>query len=124
MPLEYNGNLLPYAREMRSDMTPQERHLWYGFLSKYPVRFQRQKIIYQFIADFYCHRAQLVIELDGKQHFAADAKEYDRFRTEILEQMSLMVLRFTNNEVDHHFELVRKKIDSVIQERLAARNAS
>ena len=118
MPNEYNRNLIPRAKEMRENMTPQEQHLWFGFLRGHSVRFKRQAVIYHYIADFYCHAAKLVIELDGKQHQQADALEYDRIRTETLEQLDLLVLRFTNDEIDHHFALVRQRIDQVIQERL------
>ena len=62
-----NGDMLPRARELRREMTPQERKLWYQFLRRYPVKIYKQRIIESFIADFYCSRAQLVIELDGAQ---------------------------------------------------------
>ena len=65
MSLPYRHDLVPRARELRKEMTPQERHLWYVFLSKQTPRFQRQKVISGFIVDFYCHAARLVIELDG-----------------------------------------------------------
>jgi len=64
----YNQNLIPRAREMRKHAKPQERKLWYDFLSKLPVRCQRQKIIGSYIADFYCPAAKLIIELDGAHH--------------------------------------------------------
>ncbi len=69
MSLEYNKKLIPRAKELRKNMTKQENHLWYDFLRIYPVRFQRQKTIDNYIADFYCHKAKLIIELDGSQHF-------------------------------------------------------
>lgn len=64
-----NNHLLSRARELRREMTPQERKLWYLFLRKYPVKFYKQRIIASFIADFYCPKARLVIELDGSQHY-------------------------------------------------------
>jgi len=118
MPNEYNRNLIPRAKEMREAMTPQERRLWFGFLRGYPARFKRQAVIYHYIADFYCHAARLVIEVDGIQHQLADALEYDRIRTETLEQLELLVLRFTNDEIEHNFDFVRKKIDQTVKERL------
>ena len=118
MPLEYNKDLIPRAKEMRGDRTSQEQHLWFGFLRSYPVRFRRQSVIYQYIADFYCSKARLVIEVDGSQHLKPEAVEYDRIRTKTLEQAGLLVLRFTNDEVGHHFDLVRKKIDQAVKERL------
>ena len=77
MSLPYQRKLIPRAKELRRDMTPQERHLWYDFLKDYPVRFQRQKAIDSFIIDFYCASAKLMIELDGSQHFSAQGLAYD-----------------------------------------------
>ena len=68
MPLPYNAKNKNFARNMRKNATKQENHLWYDFLRKYPVQFCRQVMIDDFIADFYCHKAKLVIELDGSQH--------------------------------------------------------
>lgn len=67
--MQYNKNLIPRAKELRKDMTKQERHLWYDFLRFYPVKIYKQKVIDNFIVDFYCHKAKLVIELDGSQHY-------------------------------------------------------
>ena len=70
MPLPYNKKNKPLAQRMRNhaNATKQENHLWYDFLSKYPVKFRRQAMIGDFIADFYCCRAKLIIEIDGRQH--------------------------------------------------------
>ena len=112
------GKMLPRARELRREMTPQEKKLWYQFLRYYPVKIYKQRIIESFIADFYCSRAQLVIELDGNQHSTEQGRAYDLERSSILSQYHLEVLRFTNPEVDLQFEAVCQKIDSVIQSRL------
>lgn len=96
MSLEYSRKNVVLARNLRKNATPQEKRLWYDFLSKYEVRFQRQKAIDNFIADFYCHRAGLIIELDGSQHYTEDGMRRDGFRTEILEGYGLRVIRFTN----------------------------
>ncbi|MGM9632138.1 MAG: endonuclease domain-containing protein, partial [Eubacteriales bacterium] len=69
MSLDYNKKNITLAKNLRKNATPQENHLWYDFLSKYEVRFQRQKAIDNFIADFYCHKAKLIIEIDGSQHY-------------------------------------------------------
>ena len=114
----YNSFLKPAARELRKAMTPQERRLWYCFLREYPVRFQRQRIIERFIADFYCSAAKLVIEIDGAHHFTVDGKEYDQIRTDILKRYGLAVLRFTNAEVAQHFREVCIRIDSMVQRRI------
>lgn len=66
--------------------TRQENHLWYDFLRGYPVRFQRQKTIGRFIADFYCHAAKRIIEVDGSQHGTEQGLARDRERTAYLEK--------------------------------------
>ena len=117
MSLPYKKELIPCAKELRKNATPQEKHLWYDFLRAYPVRFQRQKTIDSFIADFYCAAAKLVIELDGSQHFEHDGMARDLRRTEELESLGLAVLRFTNTEIDTRFPAVCECIDRVIKER-------
>ena len=82
LPLKHNSDLIPTARLLRREMTKEEKHLWYDFLSKYPLRFTRQKIIAKYIADFYCAKAKLVIELDGGQHRTPECREYDGNRTQ------------------------------------------
>ena len=116
--LEYKQELIPRARELRKEMTPQERHLWYVFLSKQQPRFQRQKVISGFIVDFYCHSARLAIEIDGRQHQQESAIAYDRERTMILEGYGLIVIRFTNREVDLNFAGVCQTISDVVRERI------
>ena len=115
MSLKYNGNNIPRAKELRQNATPEENHLWYDFLRNYPVRFQRQKAIDHFIADFYCHAAKLVIELDGSQHYEEQHTRYDDFRTEILEGYDLTVIRFTNTQIKKNFEGVCQYIDQVVR---------
>jgi len=124
MPQEYNGDLIPRAKQMRRNMTAQEQHLWYGLLSGYPVRFRRQAVIYHYIADFYCDKAKLVIEVDGAQHLKPDAIEYDHIRTLTLNQIDITIIRFTNNDIDHRFDFVRKMIDQYIKDKLAASSES
>jgi len=124
VPQEYNGDLIPRAKQMRRNMTPREQHLWYGFLSGYPVRFRRQAVIYHYIADFYCDKAKLVIEVDGMQHMKPDAMEYDKIRTQTFNQIDITVMRFTNDDVDHRFDYVRKTIDQYIKAKLAASSES
>jgi len=118
MSLEYNRKLIPRAKQLRKDMTPQEKHLWYDFLRNYPVRFQRQKTIDNFIVDFYCHKAKLVIELDGSQHTSELGIAHDRDRTVILEAYGLKVIRFFNNDVDKNFMGICEIIRLEIEERL------
>ncbi len=113
-----NNKLLETARKLRREMTPQEKHLWYDFLQHYPIKIYKQKIIDHFIADFYCHQAKLVIEIDGARHYTMHGKSHDEARTKILKQYDLYVLRFSNHEIDSEFENVCQLIDNIIQERL------
>ena len=115
MSLEYNKKLIPRAKELRRKMTRQERHLWYDFLSSYPVRFQRQKTIGNYIVDFYCHQAKLVVEVDGNQHYTARGLAYDEKRTAVLNSFGLRVIRFRNAEVDKIFGSVCHRIHVTVQ---------
>ena len=100
LPLKKNNKLLNVARILRRNSTRQEKHLWYNFLRYYPVKIYKQRIIDNFIADFYCHSACLVIELDGSQHYTNQGKAHDTARTEILEKYGIYVLRFSNKDID------------------------
>ena len=113
-----NNDLLDFAKFLRKNMTPEEKHLWYDFLRSYPVKIYKQRIIDNFIADFYCHKAKLVIELDGSQHYTPEGKSYDAARTEVLERYGLHVIRFYNSDINERFEGVCYMIDKVIQERI------
>lgn len=118
MRLPYNKNLIPFAKSLRKNATPQENHLWYDFLHSYQPRFQRQKTIDSYIADFYCEKARLIIELDGSQHFTPEGMTYDEARTRVLNAYGLMVQRFTNREIDSGFRAVCTRIDAAVHERL------
>ncbi|MBQ4569450.1 MAG: endonuclease domain-containing protein [Ruminococcus sp.] len=119
MPLQYNGRNIKLAQNLRKNATRQEKHLWYDFLSKYEIRFQRQKAIDNFIADFYCHKAKLVIEIDGSQHYTEDAIGKDEFRTKILKGYDLKVIRFTNRQIDENFRGVCDYIDFIVRDSLS-----
>ena len=112
-----NNSLLENARSLRKNMTKQEKHLWYDFLRTYPIKIYKQRIIDNFIVDFYCHQALLVIELDGSQHYTIDGKNYDANRTSILEKYGIKVLRFSNLDLNQNFEGVCFIIDKNIKER-------
>ena len=114
-----NNKMLERAKELRREMTPQERKLWYMFLRDYPVKFYKQRIIESFIADFYCHAAKLVIELDGSQHYDEQGLAYDAERTAIIEGYGLEVLRFSNLEVDTQFNVVCEHIDNVVKKKMS-----
>ena len=108
---EYNRQNIPLAKTLRKNMTPWERKLWYDFLRSYPLRFQRQKAIGNYIVDFYCAKVGLVIELDGGGHYTAEQIEKDEVRTRTLEAMHLTVLRICNLDVDCNFDGVCEYID-------------
>jgi very-short-patch-repair endonuclease len=110
----YNRELTPAAKVLRKHMTPQERRLWYGFLRNHPIKFYRQRVIRSFIADFYCSKAKLVIELDGSQHYTDDGLAYDKERSAILNGLGLRVLRFSNTDVDNNFACVCSVIDGIV----------
>ena len=96
-------------------MTKEERRLWYDFLRGYPVRFARQKPLGQYIADFYCAGAGLVIELDGSQHYEEENIKKDAERTAFLEQYGLTVVRIPNHEVNANFQGVCEYIDRLVK---------
>ena len=118
MDRKHNTNLTTNARMLRKNMTKEERHLWYDFLKSYPVRFLRQKVIDNYIVDFYCHSARLIIELDGSQHYEEKGLVKDEIRTERIEQRNLTVIRIPNNEVNRNFEGVCQYIDIAVKESL------
>jgi very-short-patch-repair endonuclease len=87
-------------------MTQAERKLWYLFLNNYSKRILRQKIIGNYIADFYCPEKKIIIELDGSQHYTVDGLKYDKIRTDILKTYNLDIIRFSNLEILHNFKEV------------------
>ena len=115
---KHNPKLTDNAKKLRKDMTKEERHLWYDFLRKYPVRFLRQKVIDNYIVDFYCSKAKLVIELDGSQHYETDGLLKDKIRTHHFEKYNLTVLRIPNNEIMRNFDGVCEYIDNYVTESL------
>ena len=118
MKRKYNKDLVRYARDLRNNMTLEEKRLWYGFLRTYPLPFSRQKILGNFIADFYCDKAKLIVELDGPTHYTEKGKEHDEERTDYLKRFGLKVIRINNLMVLHHFKDVCSYIDDVVNIRL------
>ncbi|MBR3610332.1 MAG: endonuclease domain-containing protein [Oscillospiraceae bacterium] len=118
MDYRHNPKLTENARKLRENMTKEEKHLWYDFLKNYRVRFLRQKVIDDYIADFYCHSAKLVIELDGSQHYTKIGLLKDKIRTERIEKRDLTVMRIPNGEINHNFEGVCRFIDEFVKESL------
>ncbi len=100
-------------------MTEEEKSLWEYLRSKKlgGYGFVRQKPIGNYIVDFYCRTAKLVIEIDGGAHFAEDGKEYDKERDAYLHGLSLNVLRFSKSEVVNNVNSVLIRILKELPER-------
>ncbi len=112
---KHNPSLTANAKALRKNMTKEERRLWYGFLRDYPVRFLRQKVIDNYIVDFYCHAARLVLELDGSQHYEPSGMLKDSIRTERIESRGLTVLRIPNNAVNENLPGVCDYIEEYVR---------
>ena len=115
---KHNKQLVPYAKQLRTNMTKEERHLWYDFLRSYPVHFSRQKVLGKYIVDFYSAEAKLVIELDGSQHYDDKGLEQDAERTRILQTYGLEVLRIWNRDIDTNFSAVCDMIAETVKDKI------
>ena len=115
----YSPHLWQFAKSMRKDMTREERHLWFDFLRRYPLRIRRQVILGNYIVDFCCEKAQLIIEIDGSQHYTPEEKEKDRKRTNDLKDLGYKVIRISNRDVMTNFDGITQYIHQEIQKRLA-----
>ena len=113
---EYNKSNIPLARALRKNMTPWENKLWYQFLRDYPIKFYRQRTLGNYIVDFYCAKARLVIELDGGGHYDEDKIKLDALRTTELEKQNVSVARICNTDIDKNFNGVCEYIDSLVKE--------
>ena len=105
-----NPKLTKYAQKLRRNMTNEERHLWYDFLKTLPITIQRQKTFGNYILDFYCAKANLVIEIDGTQHYEDKGLLSDQQRDAYLKQQGLLVLRYSNADIRLRFESVCEDI--------------
>jgi very-short-patch-repair endonuclease len=110
--------LRPLAQKLRREATREENHLWYEYLSGYPVRFRRQMVMENYILDFYCHQAKLALELDDSQHYDEQALDRDDTRTQWLNDHSIYVLRFLNTDIWNQLSDVCATIDEVVKEHL------
>ena len=115
--MERNPKLKTLSQTLRKNQTKEEHLLWHNFLKKYPLRFRRQYVIGNYIVDFYCHQARVVVELDGSQHYDPAQQEQDLQRTAYLKKQGLTVLRFTNLEVTGQFSSVCQAIDDACANR-------
>ena len=119
MTYKHNKSTVGLAKELRKNMTKEEKQLWYDFLRDYPIKFMRQKPLGPYIADFYCAKAKLVVELDGSQHFSDEIFEKDAERTEFLgKEFGIKVVRFSNMEVVQKFDGVCSHIDELVKQML------
>ena len=117
-PLPTNESLKKYAVEMRKNQTDEEKKVWYQILKGRTPKFHRQRIIGNYIVDFYCPQLRLAIEIDGDQHFYEENIEYDSKRTEYIESQDIYILRFENTEVNKDIEYVRFIIDNACDARI------
>ena len=100
----YNKTLTEYSKELRKNMTPEERHLWYDFLKILPVTVKRQYVVQNYILDFFIPSVNVAIELDGAQHFESDARKSDESRDMELSKLGIRVIRYTNIDVKRNFD--------------------
>ena len=114
----YNRDNISRARRLRREMTREERRLWYDFLKDYPVKFRRQVPIGNYIVDFYCVRAKVILEVDGSQHYEDAGIRRDQLRTQELESLGLSVVRIPNNEVIRNFDGVCAYIHGLVSSRI------
>ncbi|MBQ5813651.1 MAG: endonuclease domain-containing protein [Clostridia bacterium] len=115
MERKHNSSLTQNAKKLRKNMTKEERRLWFDFLRFYPTRFLRQKVIDNYIVDFYCHKARLIIELDGSQHYEEEGLLKDKIRTDRIESRDLIVMRIPNDEINRNFANVCDYIDMTVK---------
>lgn len=105
-----NSKLTKNAKELRRNQTKEERHLWYDFLKSLPFTVNRQKVIGNYIVDFYIASKKLIIELDGSQHYEDKGKKADTIRDKYLNSLDIQVLRYSNYDINTNFEGVCQDI--------------
>ena len=116
----YNPVLKPFSRNLRSDMTDAEQLLWSRLRRKQilGLQFYRQKPLANYIVDFYCAAANLVIELDGSQHFEPDHQASDVERDQVLKSLGLLVLRFDNRQVLTELDAVMSVVFNTVEKQI------
>ena len=100
----HNHTLTELAQELRKNMTPEEKHLWYDFLKFLPMTVKRQYVVLNYILDFFIPSANIAIELDGSQHFEPEARVADAEREENLSTLGIKTLRYTNVDINKNFD--------------------
>ena len=106
----YNEKLINNSRELRKNMTPEEKHLWYDFLKDLNITVHRQKVIFDYIVDFYIPSCKIVIEIDGSQHYEEENRKNDIERDFKLRSEGIKVLRYTNLQIKRDFKNVCRDI--------------
>lgn len=114
----YNKNLRAKSRTLRKEMTPEEKQLWFHFLKNYPIRFNRQRPIGNYIVDFYSSKAKIAVEIDGCQHYEETNLIADAERTRFINSLGIDVIRFSNHDIKTNFEGVCLQIDKFICDKL------
>lgn len=114
----YRKDLKTKAQKLRREMTKEERHLWYDFLKGYPHQFKRQKPIGEYILDFYCASARLAVELDGGAHYKNHGITYDKVRDSYIARRGILVIRFSNSDINVNFAGVCASINNTVELRL------
>lgn len=119
--LTYQKNLKKFSRDLRKNMPPAEILLWSRLRKKQVLglRFCRQKPLLNYIVDFYCYNAKLVIECDGGQHFEKNHMQSDQERDDQLNQKGILVLRFDNLQITSQLDAVMQKIYETIKSRIS-----
>ncbi len=114
----YNPCLTKNAKNLRKNMTKEERHLWYDFLKDLPVTVNRQKVMGIYIADFYIASLKIIIEIDGSQHYEKEAKEMDAKRDKYFNELGITVLRYSNRDINQNFRGVCEDVLNRIRSNL------
>lgn len=112
-----NPKLTNNSKTLRRNMTKEERRLWFDFLKEMSITVNRQKVIGDYIVDFYIAQAKIVIELDGVQHYSDKGIVNDKVRDEYLNNLGITVLRYSNSDVNKHFENVCEDILRYVNNR-------
>ena len=112
----YNEKLIPNAKTLRKNMTKEERHLWYDCLKQLPVTVHRQKVFGKYIVDFYIASLNLVIELDGSQHYEDANRKKDEERDQYLQSLGCSVVRYSNADINFRFREVCEDIYNRLNE--------
>ena len=114
MPLYHNKKLVPYATQLRNNMTEEERKLWHLFLKRLPLTVNRQKNIRNYILDFCIHSHNLAIEIDGRQHKLPEGRISDDEREQVLWALGITVIRYSNEDINRNFHAVCEDILKIL----------